>query len=341
VAEIVSYSLLTQDVASKPQPWAIDCQNLSKSFGRRLCVDNLSFRVSHGELYALLGDNGAGKTTTINMLTTLLQPSSGTFSICGVDGIQQPQRAKTAFGVVSQEVALYEELTAYENLDFIADLYGLPKELKRTRIADLLERADLCERAHDLVGEFSTGMQRKLAIAIAIVRQPQVIFMDEPTVGLDPASRRQIWEALAKLKKSGITIVLTTHYLEEAEFLADRIGIIRRGKMVLEGTIDELRAQLRTGRTITVSLDRPMGSGEFDQRVRALLRDHPMSARLDEFKNSIVFTPPADASPIASLDHIVGWLKVQEIQFEKLSTTEPSLEDIFLAVQSSARGSIH
>jgi ABC-2 type transport system ATP-binding protein len=316
---------------------AIDCVNLTKTYGSRACVDNLSFSVQAGELYALLGDNGAGKTTTISMLTTLLQPSSGSFSICGFDGISQHEQAKTAFGVVSQEVALYGELTAYENLEFIADLYGMPRAQKRARIMELLEQSGLADRANDPAGRFSMGMQRKLSIAIAILRSPRVIFMDEPTVGLDPASRRQIWDVLAALKKRGVTILLTTHYLEDAQFLADRIGIIRHGRMIMEGTIEELRAQLRTSRTISVGLVQKLSSEQCEKRFCGLLNNSSMTASFDEFKSTITFTPPADASMMPYLTSILDWLQTENIEFEKLSTAEPSLEDIFLSVQASAR----
>lgn len=316
---------------------AIECKNLIKRFGSRVCVDSLSFAVKSGELYALLGDNGAGKTTTINMLTTLLAPSAGTFTICGFDGVKQVEKAKASFGVVSQEVAVYSELTAYENLAFIAELYGLPKKVAQPRIETLLQEISLAKRAHDRVGDFSTGMQRRLSIAIAMVREPRVIFMDEPTVGLDPASRHQIWETLAALKKRGVTILLTTHYLEEAEFLADRIGIIRQGKMLMEGTIEQLRKELRAGRTITVVLADDMSKSECDDRIRRFLVKYPANVRYEEFRRSIVFTPPPAASITEYLENVLWWLKSEAIPFEKFATTEPSLEEIFLSVQSGAK----
>ena len=196
---------------------AIKTCGLTKKFNERLSVDNLDLSIRKGELYALLGDNGAGKTTTINMLTTLLTPSSGEFYICGFRGGKETEEIKARFGIVSQEVAIYQELTAYENLKFIADLYGLDGSGLDDRIKELLLDAGLLERANDLAGEFSGGMKRKLSIAMALLHQPEVLFMDEPTVGLDPGSRRQIWQTLNSLKEKGVTILLTTHYLEEAE----------------------------------------------------------------------------------------------------------------------------
>jgi ABC-2 type transport system ATP-binding protein len=318
---------------SSPAP-AIQAVNLSKVFGDRVCVDQLSFTVYEGELYALLGDNGAGKTTTINMLTTLLRPSSGQIFLCGFDAVKQSEKTKGAFGVVSQEVALYGELTAYENLAFIADLYGLPKKQSDARIQALLQQSGLADRAHDLAGTFSTGMQRKLSIAIAMLHQPKVIFMDEPTVGLDPASRRSIWEALMQLKRAGVTVLLTTHYLEEAEFLADRIGIIRKGKMIVEGTIDQLRAQLRAVRTVNVECNQPIDADRFAQMSSRFTTANGGTAEMDAFRGLIVLTPPVEAVLTDYLEQALSWLKRERIAFEKFATSEPSLEEIFLSVQA-------
>lgn len=309
---------------------AIQCVNLTKKFGKRVSVDGLSFSVRPGELYALLGDNGAGKTTTINMLTTVLQPSSGSFAIAGFDGVKFPEQAKAAFGVVSQEVAVYAELTAYENLNFIADLYAVPAKNKHQRICDLLEASGLAERAHDQAGRFSTGMQRKLSIALALVRQPRVIFMDEPTVGLDPAARRQIWQTLANLKNNDVTILLTTHYLDEAEVLADRIGIIRAGKMIMEGTIDELRDQLRVSSAVKVGLSEAVRSADCAAITHRLFLKYGLAARFDEFRRTLIFTMPSHEVLAAYLSRVLDSLTAEGIAFEQFGTTAPSLEEIFL-----------
>lgn len=313
---------------------AIQALNLTKTFGDRVCVDHLSFTVYAGELYALLGDNGAGKTTTINMLTTLLRPTEGQIRLAGFDAVKQAERTKGTFGVVSQEVALYGELTAYENLAFIADLYAVPKKQAEQRIAALLLDAGLADRAHDLAGTFSTGMQRKLSIAIAMIHEPKIIFMDEPTVGLDPGARHHIWESLVNLKRRGVTVLLTTHYLEEAEFLADRIGIIRQGKMVMEGTIEELRKQIRAVRTVSVYCHQVISPTDFANKAAAFANKCAGSAELDSFRNLITLTPRADADITDFLFKALSWLKEEHIEFETFATSEPSLEDIFLSVQS-------
>lgn len=314
---------------------AIKAVNLTKRFGERAAVDQLNLEIEQGELYALLGDNGAGKTTTLNMLTTLLKPSSGDFYICDFDGIKQSEEVKGLFSIVSQDIAIYSELTAYENLRFIASLYGLSKEETDTRIKELLSEADLSDRANDLVNTFSGGMQRKLTIAGALLHNPAVIFMDEPTVGLDPAARRQIWSTLSKLREEGVTILLTTHYLEEAEVLADRIGIIRKGKLVAEGTIEELRDKIQAIRSIQVRLNNHFSAADINGKIaRAQNRLH-MTVDYDNVHHTLQFTQPKSSKQsqlLAHLDDILKWLQEENISFSSFCTNEPNLEDVFLAM---------
>jgi ABC-2 type transport system ATP-binding protein len=314
---------------------AIQTFDLCKSFGDRQVVDHLNLKIFPGELYALLGDNGAGKTTTIGMLTTLLKPTSGSFSICGFDGRKQPEKAKGMFGIVSQDIAIYQELTAYENLKFIADLHGIKSGIANERIKDLLERAGLADRAHDRAGVFSGGMQRKLTIAGALLHSPKVLFMDEPTVGLDPASRRQIWESLKEFRAMGVTILLTTHYLEEAELLADRIGVFREGRLVAEGTIEELRHQIRGIRGIAVRLTEWYDHQKIEammSEIRALFGD----ANFDHLRNTINLSQPADGELVDMLQRVLSWLSDNNISFSRFATSEPTLEEVFLAISTDA-----
>jgi ABC-2 type transport system ATP-binding protein len=307
--------------------------DLCKSFGDRLVVDNLNLKIYPGELYALLGDNGAGKTTTIGMLTTLLKPTSGTFTVCGFDGRKQPEKAKGTFGIVSQDIAIYQELTAYENLKFIADLHGIAPGIADERIRDLLEKSGLTDRANDRAGVFSGGMQRKLTIAGALLHSPKVLFMDEPTVGLDPAARRQIWESLKEFRAMGVTILLTTHYLEEAELLADRIGIFREGKLVVEGTIDQLRLKIRGIRGIAVRLTDRHESDKIEAmmaEIRALFGD----AQFDQLRNTITLQQPSDAELVGNLQNILNWLSDKNIPFSRFATSEPTLEEVFMAIST-------
>jgi ABC-2 type transport system ATP-binding protein len=315
---------------------AIRCKNLTKKFGTRVSVDNLNLEVYPGELYALLGDNGAGKTTTISMLTTLMKPTSGEFWICGHDGVRHPEQTKGAFGVVSQDVEIYMELTAYENLRFIADLYNIPRKIGQERIKQLLADSGLLDRANDITGEFSGGMKRKMAIAMAMLHKPKLIFMDEPTVGLDPESRRQIWSSLKKLRESGVAILLTTHYLEEAELLADRIGIIRKGKLVAEGTIEELRHKIQGIRSIAIRLHHSVDLDGLKPKLDKLLQRMPTEVRLDSLRHTISFAQPKDSQLVIHLHEVLAWLEEEKIPFSKFATSEPNLEEVFMGLATDA-----
>jgi ABC-2 type transport system ATP-binding protein len=204
--------------------------NLGKQYQDLVALDGLSLQIPPGEIFGLLGPNGAGKTTTIKILTTLARPSRGTAWIHGFDVVRQPLAVKELIGVCPQEINLDRELTAYENLWIYGRLHRMPD--LAARIAELLKFGNLEERAHSLVREFSGGMQRRLLILRALVSRPRVLFLDEPTVGLDPQVRRQLWNLIQELKLSGITIILTTHYIEEAEMLCDRVGVLNRGRLI-------------------------------------------------------------------------------------------------------------
>lgn len=320
--------------ASSSQESYIKATNLCKVYGNRTVVDNLNLDIKAGELYALLGDNGAGKTTTISMLTTLVSPSSGQIFICGLDAVKQSEKTKGAFGIVSQDIAIYQELTAFENLWFVAQLYGIPKKQAMERIERLLEQAGLSARANDMAGSFSGGMQRKLTIASAMLHQPKVLFMDEPTVGLDTAARRQIWQQLKDLRNSGVAILLTTHYLEEAELLADRIGIIRQGKVVIEGTIDELRHKIQSIRSIAIRLTTAIDPDLLNSMLDRLNNKYRSQVRYDPLRNTIAFAQPKDAQLVGALYEILQWLDNEKIAFSRFATSEPNLEEVFLAIAS-------
>lgn len=228
-------------------PKSLIVQNLTKKFGDFTAVDDISFEVSHGEKFAFLGPNGAGKSTTIKMLTTLLHPTSGNILINGFDPTKNQDNVRKSFGIVFQDPSLDEELTAFENMEFHGVLYNVPKDLRRKRITELLEIVDLSDRRDHLVKTFSGGMRRRLEIARGLLHHPSIFFLDEPTVGLDPQTRNQMWEYVQNLnKKEGITIFLTTHYMEEAEKNANRIAIIDHGKIIAEGTSESLKKSTKT-----------------------------------------------------------------------------------------------
>ncbi len=222
----------------------ISTKNLTKRYNGILAVDNLTLEIGKGEVFGLLGPNGAGKTTTIKMLTTLTKPTSGEAKISGYDVVAQPEEVKKIIGVVPQHINLDNELTAYENLDFHGRLYHMPRAKRKKRIEELLEFVELEDRAHSLVEEFSGGMKRRLLIARALMHQPRVLFMDEPTVGLDAQTRRKIWDLIKELSKSNITIFLTTHYMEEAERLCHRVGILHSGRQIALDTPSGLKQKI-------------------------------------------------------------------------------------------------
>ncbi|HUY69416.1 MAG TPA: ATP-binding cassette domain-containing protein [Candidatus Tyrphobacter sp.] len=226
----------------------IEVEGVSKTFGRIGAVKNVSFVVQAGEIFAFLGPNGAGKSTTIKMLTTLLEPSSGQILLDGKDVWLKSGEVRRLFGIVFQDPSLDDKLTAYENLKFHGVLYGLPKKTLKDRIAELLNFVELWDRRNDLVEDFSGGMKRRLEIARGLLHHPKILFLDEPTIGLDPQTRHHIWDYITKLNKSeGITIFFTTHYMEEAEAIAQKVAVIDHGEIVAQGTPESLKKETGAG----------------------------------------------------------------------------------------------
>ena len=222
----------------------IEVKNLTKKFGGFTAVENISFTVKKGEVFAFLGPNGAGKTTTIKILTTLLLPTKGVTAINSYDPTKNQNQVRQSFGIVFQDPSLDDELTACENLEFHGVLYKVESNLRKKRIEELLKFVELWERRNDLVKTFSGGMKRRLEIARGLLHHPKIFFLDEPTLGLDPQTRNHIWTYVQKLnKEEGITVFFTTHYMEEAEKVADRIAIIDHGKIVAQGTASQLKQQ--------------------------------------------------------------------------------------------------
>lgn len=219
---------------------AIEVLDLHKSFGALHAVQGVSFRVQPGEIFSLLGPNGAGKTTTIAMLSTLLRPDQGNALIMGHSILHDSTWVRQVLGVVPQEIALYEDLSARENLTFWGKMYGLRGPALKQRVDEALEVIGLTERAAGQVGKFSGGMKRRVNIAVALLHHPAVVFMDEPTVGIDPQSRRSILDNVVALKEQGMTVLYTTHYMEEAQELSDQIAIMDHGQVIAQGSLDEL-----------------------------------------------------------------------------------------------------
>jgi ABC-2 type transport system ATP-binding protein len=225
----------------------IRVRELSKNFGTIFAVQSISFEVAKGEIFAFLGPNGAGKTTTVKMLTTLLKPSSGSVELDGLNPATQQKETRKRFGIVFQDSSTDDELTAYENMDFHGVLYKVPKRIRAERIEDLLKLFELWDRRDHQVKHFSGGMRRRLEIARGFLHTPKILFLDEPTLGLDPQTRKQLWSHVKRLNETeNVTVFLTTHYMEEAERVAHRIAVIDHGRIIAHGSAAELKQQTGT-----------------------------------------------------------------------------------------------
>lgn len=235
---------------------AVSVQNVHKIYSKTPVVQDLSFEIPRGEMFGLLGPNGAGKSTTIRMLTTLTQPTQGQIKIAGYDVDRQSSQVKRSIGVVLQQVSVDIDLTVWENLEFHARMHHIPKPERQRRIDRWLGYVGLGDRRDDLVKTLSGGMKRRLQIARALLHEPQILFLDEPTVGLDPQNRRRLWEIIQDLNSQGMTMLLTTHYMEEVEFLCDRIGIMDAGSLIELGTLAEFRTKYGEGLVIQQKGDR-------------------------------------------------------------------------------------
>lgn len=252
------------------RPVIIEVNNLVKTFGKFEAVKGVSFTIGKGEIFGLLGPNGAGKSTTINMMCGYLEPTSGDVVIEGHSITREPMKAKRLLGVVPQEIALYKDLNSLENLEFFGEIYGLSAKERKERSAEVLQFVDLYDRRKEPVKNFSGGMQRRLNMAIALIHQPHILLMDEPTVGVDPQSRENIFDTIEKLRDQGTTILYTTHYMEEAERLCNHIAIMDEGHIIAMGTLEQLLAL----RDKTREVQRPHGLQElFIQLTGKTLRD--------------------------------------------------------------------
>jgi len=296
--------------------FAIQTFSLSRKFGDLVAVDGIDLSIKEGELFSLLGPNGAGKTTAIKMLCCLLRPSSGTATVMGHDIQEDPMAVKQIIDISPQETAIAEHLNAWENLSLIGGIRGLAKKEVKKRSAELLEMVGLAKRAKEQVRKFSGGMKRRLSIAMALVSDPQVLFLDEPTLGLDPQSRRGIWEHIAELKVKK-TILLTTHYLEEADALADRIAIIDEGKIAALGTPQELKDSISDMQVMVVKAkDLPPdvieGLKEIYPEVKAT--GDGIEIRAKEL----------------SFYEIVDYLRPRGVAIQSTSLKQPTLDDVFL-----------
>jgi ABC-2 type transport system ATP-binding protein len=299
----------------------ITVSNLRKTFDTIEALKGISFNIQQGECYGLLGPNGAGKTTTISILSTIVEPNEGEVSIAGYDLKKNPVECKKNIGVVTQEIALYNELSAYDNLLFWGGLYNVPKPELIERIDETVNLLGLTDRKNDKVKTYSGGMKRRINIASALLHRPKVLFMDEPTVGIDPQSRNLIFEVVEKLHKEGMTIIYTTHYMEEAERLCDRIGIIDNGEIIAQGTLDELRTSGSMKETVVISF-----TNLSDERFNIIANDWKDLQRFDDTIHFYSTNIQVDLSKIILKCNEVG-LDIRHIDIRKIN-----LETIFLSL---------
>jgi ABC-2 type transport system ATP-binding protein len=300
---------------------AIEVSDLTKHYGSVTAVDGLTFRVARGEFFGLLGPNGAGKTTTIRMLTGLTKPTSGSAKVSGKDCVKETLAVKQKIGVVSEVSNLYNEMSAWDNLMFMGELYGVDEPSRTIRAKQLLEAFQLYERRNDHLVGYSRGMKRRVRIAAALLHRPEVLFLDEPTSGLDVQSSRLIRSLVRELNREGTTIFLTTHYIDEADQLCDRVAIIRQGKIIVEGSPEGLKSSLQGEHVVEVAFDRDASS------VEMLLRADPnvkaVSKQGDKYQIRT-------RSPSATIQRVSQFAASNEFEIVTMNTKQPSLEDVFV-----------
>jgi len=299
---------------------AIEINNLTKKFGELTAVDSVSVSVKQGEIFGLLGPNGAGKTTLISMLVTMKKPTAGKATVNGFDIAEQPDEVRKSIGIIFQDPSLDEELTAYENLELHAAMYGVAQSEIKKRINEVIEMVELKDKANEIVKTFSGGMRRRLEIARGLLHYPKILFLDEPTVGLDPQTRKHIWEYVKKLKdERGVTVVLTTHYMEEADSLCDRVAIIDNGKIITLNSPTELKNSLG-GDTIVIATSKAA----------------ELAAKAKKFKWAKEVTPHDGKLTIRvangekKIPLLIEAARKSKISIQSVSLHKPTLDDVFL-----------
>ena len=302
---------------------AVEAHGLVKTFGSNRAVDGVDLQVPRGAVYGLLGPNGAGKTTTVKLLTTLLRPDGGRATIDGIDVAAEPNRVRSRIGLTGQYAAVEERLTATENLDIIGRLYHLPRREVTARAKDLLGRFDLVDAADRIVKGYSGGMRRRLDIAMSLIARPSVLFLDEPTTGLDPRSRLAMWELIEELEHDGTTVLLTTQYLDEADRLAAKIIVIDRGRVIANGTSDELKDQIG-GDRLSVSIAR------VENQERAIEALRPLTTGDIDVDSIGTNLQASIRSGDRTVPHAIRALDDAGVDVLDVEVRRPTLDDVFL-----------
>ncbi len=303
----------------------IEVEELTKYYNKLAAVDHINFEVEEGEVFGFLGPNGAGKTTTVRMLTGILKPDSGNVHIMGFDVRRDPIKAKQVMGVVPELSNAYTELSAWNNLQFMAELYGVPKKEAKQRAEELLAKFDLYERRDHKVGTFSKGMKQKLVIAMSLMSDPEILFLDEPTSGLDVRSARLIKDTVLELHKAGKTIFLTTHYMEEANRMCSRVAIINHGKIAAVDAPEKLKIRIGGLKWVEVSFAMPVDASEF----------HAMAGAIEIRMSGDKLRLYTD-EPDRIIRQLVDYSRSNDMEIVTLNTLTPTLEDVFIKLTEEA-----
>ena len=307
----------------------LEVKDLVKKYGDFTAVNGISFDINEGEIFSLLGPNGAGKTTTISMLSTLFTPTSGEATIGGHSVTKEPMAVRNLIGVVPQELALYDDLSARENLVFWGQMYGLSGKTLKTRVDEVLDQIGLTDKAKNRVKTYSGGMKRRVNIGVGLLHKPSLLFMDEPTVGIDPQSRRAILDSVKALNQQGMAVLYTTHYMEEAEELSDRVGIIDHGELIALGTQAELNRQVGEKDTLILHIDENQNGQDLAVAVRKIqgvlkadITDHTVAVIAQEAEEIM--------APVITTANELG-VKIRSVDIQ-----EPNLEAVFLSLTGRA-----
>lgn len=300
---------------------SVKAEKLQKTFGDFVAVDSISFEVEKGEIYGFLGANGAGKTTTIRMLCGLLEPTSGDAIVAGFSIKKEPDEVKKRLGYMSQKFSLYPNLTVAENIDFYAGLYGMDNEFIKKSIPEVLKYTELEGLEKTIVNDMSGGLKQRVALACAIAHKPEIVFLDEPTAGVDPLLRRRFWEIIDMLSKSGVTVFVTTHYMDEVEH-CNRIALMNNGRIIKEGTIHDIKATVFKKPIIEIETETPVLA------YKLLIEKRQEIGELS-IHGALIHAIPKDSTE-KTIEIISNVLKRAEIKFIKPENVEPTMEDVFV-----------
>ncbi|UVI28442.1 ATP-binding cassette domain-containing protein [Paenibacillus spongiae] len=315
---------IVRRAVSESNEWAVEARGLVKTFGGNRAVDGVYLNVRAGTIFGVLGPNGAGKTTTIRMLATLLRPDAGSARIFGYDVMKESNIVRQLIGVTGQYASVDESLSATENLIIFSRLLGLGRAEARRKAEELLEEFGLTEAARRPLKNFSGGMRRRLDLAASLIAQPPLIFLDEPTTGLDPRTRAQMWDTIRRLVNTGSTVLLTTQYLDEADQLADRVAVIDRGHVVAEGTVDELKASVGTS-SLHLRVQNPLDIEEARQTIEQVLKA----------QSNVTSEAGKITAPMANADRVTDLLialRAAGIHLAEISVQKPTLDEVFLTI---------